>query len=519
MKRSDLVFAVVAAAIAAALVFGIVGAPSFTDAYYHFNAAARMASGQGLTDAYVWTYIGAADSLPMPSHLYWMPMTSFLSGVSMILLDAPGDYRAAQVPLALCVWGAGLIGYHLGRKLGGTVRHAWIAGLLTLLSPFFVRFWGATDTFAPYAFFGAACLVMIGAAVERPRAWRWAAAGGFAALGHLTRADGLLLLGVAGLFALLCRVSLARRLTYGVWVTVGYVVVMSPFFARNLDALGAPLPLGGAQAIWFDEYNDLFNFPPDSTASTLFTDGIGRALESRRDALVTNIGTVVAVEGMVVLLPFMLYAGWRLRRDHFLHPFWLYALLMHIAMTFVFPFPGYRGGLFHSAAALIPCLSALAVVGIDAAVDAVARLRRRWRPIGAKRVFSGAALALIALLAFSYARAGRVDVVTNPPPLYAAVRDALPDGARVLFDDPPALYYFSSLGGKDGFGGATLPNGDPDMLRAVAEAYLIDYLLLKTDRAAVPAGLHSLFDAPPDFLIPIALDSEEARLYAIRADR
>ncbi|MFN8564458.1 MAG: hypothetical protein U0703_23210 [Anaerolineae bacterium] len=56
---------------------GLIAAPGYTDVYYHLNAANRMASGQGLTDPYVWTYIGALDRLPMPSHLYWMPLTSF----------------------------------------------------------------------------------------------------------------------------------------------------------------------------------------------------------------------------------------------------------------------------------------------------------------------------------------------------------------------------------------------------------------------------------------------------------
>ncbi len=62
-----------------------------------------------------------------------------------------------------------------------------------------MRFWGATDTFAPYALVGSAGLVFIGLALENGQNSRrailyWSLAGAFAGLAHLTRADGLLVL-------------------------------------------------------------------------------------------------------------------------------------------------------------------------------------------------------------------------------------------------------------------------------------------------------------------------------------
>ena len=86
--------------------------------------------------------------------------------------------------------------------------------------------------------------------------------------------------------------------------------------------------------------------------------------------------------GWVIVTPLMLVGWWRRRRDRFLLPFGLYALGLHLAMTFVFPFPGYRGGLLHSAAALIPFWAALGVAGLDDIVEWVARRRRRWNARG-----------------------------------------------------------------------------------------------------------------------------------------
>ena len=85
MSRRDYLLFALVALIAAVVIVRLIQAPGYADAYYHFNAATRLASGQGLTDAYVWTYIGAPDRLPMPSHLYWMPLTSVIAGISMAL--------------------------------------------------------------------------------------------------------------------------------------------------------------------------------------------------------------------------------------------------------------------------------------------------------------------------------------------------------------------------------------------------------------------------------------------------
>jgi hypothetical protein len=513
-RRSFAVFALVALA-GAFVITRWIGAPSYTDVYYHLNAANRLASGQGLTDAYVWTYIGALDHLPMPSHLYWMPLTSVLAGVSMALFNAPGDYAVAQFPFVLMFAATACVGFWLGWRFGGTRRHAWVAGLLTLLSGFYAKFWGAIDTFAPYALVGALCLVYISiGAGFKARSGRqalvWFLTGALAGLGHLTRADGVLLL-IVGVMVIgghwiRRAVPLRTALLSLVLLLAGYGVVMLPYFVRNLSEIRTPLPLGGTQTIWFDEYNDIFNYPPDASPATLFADGLGAFIDGRREALVNNIGTVVAVEGMVILTPLMLIGLWRRRRDKFLYPFALYALGLHLAMTFVFPFPGYRGGLLHSAAALIPFWAALGVAGLDDAVNWVAKRRRRWNARTAKQVFSGGLVVLALGLTLYIGLTGRVH--PQSPTLYGELLDFLPADARILSDDPPELYYYT------GMGGATLPNAAPETLLKIAQRYEIDYLLLKNDMAGIPAPLLPIVDNPPDFLTLLPFDS--ARLYAIQ---
>lgn len=500
LRLQLIAFTLLAMLVSTVITHGLIARASYTDAHYYYNAAERLASGQGLTDAYLWNYVGVPDALPAPSHLYWMPMTSLLAGGSMWLLDAPGNYDAAQVPFTLMLAATALMAYWLGGRLGGTARHRWVAGLLTLFSGFFTRFWGATDTFAPYAFFGTLTLVTSGLlALGNPRTRRIdlllaLAVGVLAGAGHLTRADGLLLLVVAALAPLWLGngMTARRRLILIGLVVIGYLLVMAPWFVRNLEAVGTILPTGGTDAIWFTSYDELFNYPPGASPETLFTDGLGPVLQSRWKALTNNFMTWWAVEGMVIIAPLMLVGLWNRRQDRFLGPFWLYALGLHLAMTFIFPYPGYRGGLFHSAAALIPFWMALGVVGLDDVVVWVSARRRTWQPVRARRVFS-AGLVLIALvLSFNVGMNGRVPA--DKPTLYQQLESVLPSDARVMINDPAALYDFTGLGG------VVIPNAPVSTLPEIAAKYDVTHLLIETvDGApAVPRRFRlNSADLPP----------------------
>ena len=503
--RSPFVFFALISLIISFVFVRLINAPGYTDAFYHFNAAARLANGDGLTEPYLWTYIGAPETLPesgvFPSHLYWMPLTSIAAGVSMRVFGI--TYAAAQIPLWLMFWLTTLIGWGIGRRIGGTRRHAWIAGLLTLFSGFFTRYWGATDTFAVYALAGSACLALLGL-LNDPKYMRLPvifAAGVFAGVGHLTRADGLLLgiLGAAVLLFLSHRnTPISKKiLMFGV-LFAGYLAVMGFWFIRNLDEIGTALPVGGVQSAWFRGYDDLFSFPPDASPSVLFAEGLGAFVQSRWEAFTNNLGTFIAVEGLIAFAPLMLIGLWRRRGDRFLHPFALYAIGLHLAFTIVFPFPGYRGGLLHSAAALIPFWAALSVVGLDEVIGWWGK-RRRWRVESARRVFSGA-LVLYAI-GLSIWIGGRGQVSTGETPtLYQWLDARLPDDARVMINDPAMLYYFT------GFGGVVIPNESPDVIAEIAERYQIDYVVIES--YGMPAPLRTILEMPPDFLREIAREGD-----------
>lgn len=524
-RRTTGLFSAISALLAVVLVFGLAPEPSYTDADYHFNAGVRLVSGLGLTDAYLFTYHGAPDELrgewSVPSHTYWMPLSALMAATGMAVARAPGSYAAAQIPFALAAWGVALIGFAVGARLGRSAFFAWVAGLLTILSPFYAFYWGAIDSTTPFALAGGGCLLLLGllvsAGATRGRTvWGWLLAGVLAGAAHLARPDGLLFLGLALLFAL----DSARRARSwrGLWmpgpVLLGYALVMLPWWLRSTAALGTPLPVSGFEGIVYTEYNDLFNYPAGATferfVATLGWQGF---VTTRWLALVGegglsgNVGTLIAVEGMIFLAPFMVI-GWARRwRDPFLWPFGLAALTIHGVMTLVFPFAGYRGGLLHSAGALLPFWAALGALGVRDAIGWIAQRRRKWHAATATWIF-GSALVVFAcaLLLTLAARGPRLKPPTDRA-LYAEVDRVLPEGARLLSVDPPGVYAVT------GRGGAVLPNSPPDVLPEIASRFEVGYLLLQEGR--LPGPLSPVWESAPDFLTAIPLTTPGGRLYAI----
>lgn len=474
--------------------------PGFTDAYYHYNAAVRLAQGDGFVDDYLWTYIGAPDALPARSHVYWMPGTSILAAAGMVLFGA--SYSAAQVSLWLCLWGGALLTYHLALSESGKVRHAWAAGLVLLFGGFFGRMWGTTDTFAPYLLFGGMALWRMQQAIRKPSVAAWALAGLFSGAGHLIRSDGLLLL-LTGLSVLV----LLRR-----WAGVknaaalvgGYVVVMGPWMAFNYATLGTLLPVGGTQAIWYMTYDDLFNYPPASNPQRFFAEGLGLLFSSRAEAALINVQTLLFVEGLFFLFPLMVVGAWQRRRDAAWWPIFIFTAALHAAFTLVFPFPGMRGGLFHGAAALMPFLAVLAFEGLDRAVEWAAKRRRHWRPTTAKWVFTWSAVLLVA--AFSVAVMIQRRVTAAIPPYFVALREVIPEGSRVMRNDIAELYYFT------GIGGVVIPNEPYSVVEQIIQQYQIDFVLLEYPHITAP-----LFRAPvPETWQLIPLPFEGVELYDTR---
>jgi 4-amino-4-deoxy-L-arabinose transferase-like glycosyltransferase len=434
--------------------------------------------------------MGDPAGIPQPSHLYWMPLSSVLIYLSFLVLGP--TFRAAQVPFVLLSALLPVLSYWVAYGVSRQRRHAIVSGLLAILSGFYLLRWVTPDNFAPFAIAGGVCLWALGQGIEK-QSWGWfALAGVGAGLGHLARADGMLLVAVAGLMVLWSAYrdrTQVRRLAGRLgWLLAGYSVVMGPWFVRNWVTIGQPLATGGTQTVWLTDYDDLFGYRSPLGVERYLAWGWGNIVASKLRALWLNLQTVLFVGWMIFLFPPGLAGAWRLRKRASFQGAWLYLMALYLAMSLVFTCAGWRGGMLHSLVALLPFLYAAAMEGLDAFCGWMARRRKSWRQREAQTVFSGAAvvfaLALSLVLAIQVAPAARAE---HPYRRVARWLDEQSDSqARVMINDPAMFYYYGRRSC------VVIPNSGLDTVIEVMRRYDVQFLVLDENNPT----LHDLYANP-----------------------
>ena len=460
--------------------------PAFSmDAHYYFGGALQLARGHGFTEPYVWNYLSPVHSLPGPSHVYWMPLTSLVAAPFIALAELlagralPNDtlFRAAQVPMVLAASALPLLSYTVARQTTGLRRHALAAALVTLFSAYYFSNWPNTDAFALYALTAAGAMFL---GVRPATRHMSLAVGLLCGLAHLARADGMLVLLCLILFIIVRRTAPTPLVTrHLATLLTGYFIIMAPWLLRNWLAVGAPLAPGGTRALWLTNYNDLFVYDPAVLTFERFAaQGWGAIALQKWEALLVNVQSFIATQTNIFGLPLVVIGWWRLRTHRLYQLVLLYGLALLAAMSFAFTFPGPRGGFFHSAAALLPSVWPAVLVGLDAVVDFIARYLRHWKPEKSKPVFTALlVLGAVALtIVVSWGKLIGADP-RNPPSaqadvIYAEIGPALPRDAVVAVNNPPAFYYFTGLPA------IVIPNGTPDTLVRAMDDFGARWLVL-----------------------------------------
>ncbi len=467
--------------------------PGYMDAAYYYSGGQRLADGHGFTEQVLWNYLADPAGLPHPSHAYWMPLTSIVIAASQWLLPFLPPFRAAQAGQVALALLAVFLAYRLALALTGEVRHARTAALLAAFSGFYAPFLPAADSFGLVMALGAAFLLSLHQLAGKPGPG-WAGLGALAGLLYLARADGLLWLGLAGL----CALWLApppggrARLAAGLWVTLGFGLLAGPWLARNFITFGTLLSPGGGQALWLLDYNELFSYPAAQlTPARWLAAGPAVWLTNIRLALGNNLQSVLAVNGLILLGPLAVWAAARQwRAQPAVRAGALVYGLLFLALTFVFPLPGYRGGFFHASAALMPLVWALAPLGLAQAAEAYAAWRGRpARPF--LRLFTALGLG-VAFLLTGTALAAQLptwdaDAQTFGQ-LEAQLQSVTDDPAAILLITNPPGYYAAT-----GRPAIAIPDGGPQTLLAAAARYGARYLWLGPHH---PDELAALYNDP-----------------------
>jgi len=521
--RRDLGCLFVLALVVRLATAALIGRPGYMDTAYYATGAVQLAQAGGLAEPFIWNYLDDPPGLPHPGFLYWMPLPSLLAAPLAALF--PGSFFALQIPFVLLAALFPLVAYGLAWRASGRRRTAWLAGLLALFSGFFFPYWTLPETFAPFALFGSLALWLAvwesrgaeeqgggGAGERRSGRVRLASwllplvPGVLAGLAHLTRADGILLLPLVALAPLILphpprTTHSAFRIPHSAFLVIlGYLLTMSPWFLRNLLAAGSLLSPAGAKTLWLRTYDDLFCYRCDLSLQSYLAWGWPEILRSKLWAAGVNLERFLAEDCLVFLLPFILIGLYRLRRHPPFSLSLMYLFLIYLLHSLAFTFPGPRGGFFHASAPVLPFLFAAGAEGVEGAVGWVGR-RRRWNLRQAQAVF-GVAAAVLAVLLSVYVTAQKLPSWQRADAVYQQIGQWLARegdaGEVVMVANPPAFWYHTRCPA------VAVPNGDVEVLLAVADRYGVRYVLLDRNRPAALAGLYAQEQLHPR-LQPVAV--------------
>jgi len=510
--------------------------PGYMDADYYFGGGVQLALGNGFTEPYLWNYLAEPQSLPAPSHAYWLPLASLLAAAGM-RLTGHAAFASARIGFILLAALVPPLTSLLAFRIASNRAASFISGLLACFSIYYAPFLPVTDNYAIYMLIGISFFLFVSKLIEltagQPPTTNhqlptiFLSLGILSALASLARSDGLLWLGLSILAAVwharslhlltanpqrLSRLSILHLSSFIFFILIGFLLLASPWYARNLSVFGTFMAPGGSRALWLTHYNDTFIYPASQlTMQSWLASGWDAIAQARLSALGMNLLNAFGAQGGIFLFPFILIGIWQYRRDTRVRFALLAWIILLAVMTLLFPFAGPRGAFFHSGAALQPMWWTLAPLGLNAAV-AFAR-RKNLFDDRAFAVFRGS-LVLIAVLMTGLIFAMRVlPGWEREDGRYVEVKALLdqqniPASAPLIVRNPPGFHIVT------GHPAIAIPTGGVPAILLVAEKFNAQYLLLEPD--GVSQELRGLYDRPEQFPAFLYLgETNGNRLYKI----
>jgi len=471
------------ARVAAAL---LVDAAPYTDAAYYTLVAERLAGGHGFTVPVLYSFLEVGGALPadpvlpVPSNGHWMPLASVVAAGGMAPFGPEWSWRAGQAPMVLLsvawVGIAHLVAWELWRARGLALAAgvlAVFAGPLLILMPL-------VETFALFGVLGSLALWASMRAVHADHWGRWLVlAGALIGLATLTRVDGVFL-AIAPAVAWWMRrssVGARRAVVAGLGSAGAALLIMIPWFARNLAVFGAPMPSVGGHTLWITSYNEQFTIGREVSLSTYLASGFDVLVGSKVVAVGELAARTLTVGGGILALLFV--AGlWVHRRRAELRPFTGYWLLMFAAMALLFTFHAPRGAFLHSAPAWLPVAFAVAVGSVAPVFGALGRWWPFLRRPATHRFLLVASVvgAVVLSVGSSLALLGQWRVAADRLGAAAGfLSESVPRDEVVMFADPARLYLAS------GHPGVAAPFDPFAVVEDVVRAYDVRWVVVTLD--------------------------------------
>lgn len=468
--------------------------PAYPDSFYYVNLARELAAGHGLSLDYIWNFVevggrlpdATAAILPIPSNAHWMPLAALVQ-VPFIWLLGP-TALASGLPFWLAAAFTAPLTWLIGRDAGLPQWQSVGAGLLVGVPGAVSPYLSQPDNFSLFMPLGALSLWACARGLRGDRRG-FVLGGACVGVATLARNDGILL-GIP--FALAFAADLWRRwrsaarapmhIGWGPALACAalFVIVMAPWYVRQLSVLGSLSPSAGSgRILWITDYRQLYSVSGNPSLSTFLAQGIGPLLSSRVGGLVAAAGIFVAMPLMVFLAPFTAVGAWVSRRNPNFVPWLIYgmALLLFSGLLFAVHVP--YGTFLHSAVALMPHVYLLALGGIAVVVGWVARHRTSWNAERASRVFAGmtVGVAIFTGIAFSAITIGqwRVEQQTRRQLGIALATVAAPISDRIMSPDAGGYRYLT------GHPGIVTPDDPLPIVEEALRLYDVRWLALERD--------------------------------------
>jgi len=489
--------------------------PGYLDSDYYFSGGLQLAQGRGFSEPYVWNYLDDPQSLPQPSHSYWMPLASLVAAAGLAVTGQT-TYAAGRLGFLVFAMLVPVTTAALAFNFSKRRDLALASGLLAVFSIYYAPFIPVSDNYGIYITLGGVYFLLC--LDRRPRTYLFL--GLIAGLLTFARSDGLLWIGLTVLL-ILWR-SIADRKMGAAFINLGlallgFLLIMGPWFWRNEQLYGTLLAPGGSYLLWLKNYDETFAFPASQlTMQSWLAQGWRTILAVRWDALRVNLLNAFAAQGGIFLFPFILIGLWQYRRDQrvqFASLAWLGLLFV---MTVIFPFAGPRGGFFHSGAALQSLWWTLAPLGLDSAVGFVRR--RGGLNSQAFPVFR------FALVGIAILMTGLIFTIRILQPgwgedeqIYPKVETVLQQNGVLPVDvvmvrNPPGYYLMT------GRSAIVIPYGDENSLLAAARRFHARFVAIEAAGASGPIGViyKNMGDASLRFLGEVNEPNNVTRIFEIQ---
>ena len=501
--------------------------PGYLDSDYYFAGGIQLVEGKGFTEPFLWNYLGDPVGLPHPSHTYWFPLSSILAAISMVVTGTHDFYSARLIFIFIAAL-VPPVTAHLAMKMTGRFDLSLSSGLLAVFSVYYLPFMPVTDNYGPVMLLGGWIFILL----KKESWWGYLVMGTLAGLMNLARSDGLLWLALLGLMTFWKAQAIIRDLpskptlfrhvslyfsqlfrTFGL-IFFGYLIIMFPWYMRNISLFGSPMAPGGSRILWLTNYNDTFAFPSNQVnLASWLAAGWNSALQVRLWAFRMNIMNAFAAQGSILLFPFIMIGFWHFRHDIRTKLAGIGWLILFGVMTIFFPLAGARGGFFHAGAAFQPFWWSLAPLGLSVLTDFLYK-RNILSAKHAGAVFQSMLVLICVLLSGLILQLRVLQPGWQPEEdLYLKVEQYIVEkGAgseEVVIVRNPALYFLVSRRSA-----IVIPPGGPDTILAVAARYDASYFVLEPGGVLEEyQAIYNLDEIHPG--LEYLGEVNDARIYAI----